>query len=196
MHVSNSTQPTNLASNLNLHLFSLFTVWRQNLTSTVEELTRFQRLFPAPFLVSIFRGIDNCLMVTKRWRLVVYLMLLGSSPWLFLSKSRSSLFNDKSAPSGLFIVRQWAPGRKIQYPLGSREPMPLWVMDLKYLMSFVRRWKIYTMHCTTSNIHSGLKYPEEPLSRHGQWTQDWIDKAKWRSIYSLICKQTGLFWAI
>ena len=43
------------------------------------------------------------------------------------SSSSSSLFNDESAPYGLFIVRKWAPGRKIQYSLGSREPTPLGV---------------------------------------------------------------------
>ena len=56
-----------------------------------------QILFPNPSwltfghqnLVSIFPRIDNCLMVTKRLRLVVYLMLLGSSrpcPWLILEE--------------------------------------------------------------------------------------------------------------
>ena len=43
------------------------------------------------------------------------------------SSSSSSLFDDESAPCGLFIVRYLAPGRKIQYPLGSREPTPLGV---------------------------------------------------------------------
>ena len=48
---------------------------------------------------------------------------------LILSNSSSIRFNDESALSRLFIVRYWVPGtgRKIQYHLGSREPMPLGV---------------------------------------------------------------------
>ena len=37
----------------------------------------------------------------------------------------SSLFNNESAPFGLFIIKLWASGSMIQYPLGSIEPTPL-----------------------------------------------------------------------
>ena len=58
----------------------------------------------------------------------------------------SSLFNDESAPYGLFIVRQWAPGRKIQYPLGSREPTPLGVQGRPVTIS-QNKPKAIIKHC-------------------------------------------------
>ena len=62
------------------------------------------------------------------------------------SHSSSSLFNHESAPSGLFIVRWWAPGRKIQYPLGSREPTPLGVQGRPVAIS-QNKPKVIIKHC-------------------------------------------------
>ena len=74
-----------------------FMVQKRNSTSA-EEVARFQHLFPNPSwlmsgrtsghqkIVPTFLWIDNCLMVTKR-----YLMLLGNShpcPWLTLEENR------------------------------------------------------------------------------------------------------------
>ena len=62
------------------------------------------------------------------------------------SSSSSNIFNDESAPSGLFIVRQWAPGGKIQHPLGSREPTPLGVQGRPVTIS-QNKPKAIIKHC-------------------------------------------------
>ena len=60
--------------------------------------------------------------------------------------SSSSIFNDESAPSGLFIVRKWAPGRKMQHTLGSREPTPLGVQGRPVTIS-QNKPKAIIKHC-------------------------------------------------
>ena len=70
-----------------MHNMEIEEVRRRSSTST-EEVARFQSLFPNPRwltqdghqkLISTFPWMDNCLSVTKRYRLVVYIMLLGGS---------------------------------------------------------------------------------------------------------------------